>query len=83
MIDERQVDQWFSTPTITVEQAEAFRRVVESARGFAISVNESMPDGEDKNQVIQGLRQSILTVELAIRYRWRPLIATGISVVKN
>ena len=40
-----------------------------------------MPDGEDKAQVINALRQHILTVELAIRYRYKsPIsIARGVN----
>ena len=74
MIDERQVTAWFSVPEIKPEQKEAFEKVMAKAKEFAEAVNQHMPDGEDKAQVLQALRQNVLTVELAIRYRWQPLI---------
>jgi hypothetical protein len=77
MIDERQINQWFSIPEISREQAEALNEVMKHAKRLAIAVNEHMPDGEDKNSVIQNMRQNIITIELAIRYRWKPLIRTA------
>ena len=76
MIDERQINSWFSVAELSREQVEAFAEVMKQAKRFAVAVNENMPDGEDKNAVLQSLRQNILTVELAIRYRFKPLIMT-------
>ena len=81
MIDETQISAFFSVPDLSESQKTAYREVVEAARIFATKVNENMPDGEDKAQVINALRQHILTVELAIRYRYKsPIsIARGVN----
>lgn len=62
-------------------QVTAYREVVDAARELAEKVNQNMPDGEDKAQVINALRQNLLTVELAIRYRYKsPIcIAKGVN----
>jgi hypothetical protein len=79
MIDEAQIENWFKERKLTPAQEEAYREVLKHAGRFARAVNENMPDGEDKAQVIQNLRQSILTVELAIRYRF----SSGIVLAKG
>lgn len=79
MIDESQIDNWFSEHKVSAAQADAYLEVLKQAKRFAVAVNENMPDGEDKVQVIQNLRQSILTVELAIRYRYN----SGITLAKG
>ncbi len=79
MIDEGQIEKWFSEAEITEAQREAYRRVLKASREFAVAVNEEMPDGEDKVQVLNNLRQSLLTVELAIRYRYR----SGVVLAKD
>lgn len=81
MIDEAQIAAFFSVPELSESQKTAYREVVEAAGAFARKVNENMPDGEDKAQVINALRQHILTVELAIRYRYKsPIsIARGVN----
>lgn len=81
MIDDQQLQSWFGEHETTPAQQEAYRAVLDKAHAFASAVNENMPDGEDKVQVIQSLRQSILTVELAIRYRYRSglVLAKGMN----
>ena len=81
MIDETQIAAFFSVPELSESQKTAYREVVEAALIFATMVNVNMPDGEDKAQVINALRQHILTVELAIRYRYKsPIcIAKGVN----
>lgn len=81
MIDEAQIEQFFSVPELSESQKTSYAEVVDAARAFAKKVNENMPDGEDKAQVINSLRQHILTVELSIRYRYKsPIsIARGVN----
>jgi hypothetical protein len=79
MIDEAQIDNWFTERKISSAQAEAFQEVLKHAKRLAVAINENMPDGEDKAQVIQSLRQSILTIEMAIRYRF----SSGIVLAKG
>lgn len=79
VIDEAQLDKWFTPHDPSPAQKDAYEEVLKQAKRFAIAVNENMPDGEDKLQVINGLRQSILTVELAIRYRF----SSGIVLTKG
>jgi hypothetical protein len=79
MIDEFQIESWFTPHPLSPAQEQAYADVLEKAHDFAVSVNENMPDGEDKVQIIQSLRQSILTAELAIRYRFQ----SGIVLAKG
>jgi hypothetical protein len=81
MIDQAQIAAFFSVPELSEGQKTAYSEIVETARAFAEKINENMPDGEDKAQVINALRQNLLTVELAIRYRYKsPIcIAKGVN----
>lgn len=81
MIDETQIESWFGAYELSEAQKSAYEEVRQRAHDFVVAVNEQMPDGDDKVQVVQSVRQSILTVELAIRHRWQPLIrmAKGVN----
>lgn len=80
MIDEQQIEKWFGEHETTEAQKDAYRKVLASAKAFVVAVNENMPDGEDKGQVINSVRQSILTVELAIRYRFQGIVTLAKDV---
>lgn len=69
MIDEWQIQNWFSVHEQSEVQKTAYREVLDGALMFAATINRWMPDGEDKNMVMNSIRQNILTAELAIRYR--------------
>lgn len=80
MLDPEQINTFFSVPELSEGQKTAYREVVEAARTFAEKVNQNMPDGEDKATVINALRQNLLTVELAIRYRYKSVISIAKGV---
>lgn len=81
MIDEDQINKWFQEFPPSPAQKLAYSEVLDKAFQFAKSINENMPDGEDKMQVINSIRQNILTVELAIRYRYNSgiVLAKGVN----
>lgn len=69
MIEESQIERWFSVPELSETQVQAYREIVAAARVYVVTLNRWMPDGEDKNMLVNQIRQEILTAELAIRYR--------------
>ena len=81
MIDESQIAAFFSVPELPNRRRLPTVKLWRRPASLLRKVNENMPDGEDKAQVINALRQHILTVELAIRYRYKsPIsIARGVN----
>lgn len=69
MIDEKQIDRWFSSPELDHRQKQAYMEILDAAHKYIVTVNRWMPDGEDKMQIVNSVRQGIITAELAIRYR--------------
>lgn len=70
MIPQYNLDEWFAPPRNDNGQDKAIAEVCASAKSFAETVNRVLPDGQEKQQAIEFIRQSVLAAELSIRWKW-------------
>lgn len=70
-IPQYQIDEWFASPDRSDGQDEAQGEILNAARVLAETVNKHLPDNEEKLQVMQSIRQTVLIAEQVIRWKWR------------
>ena len=70
-IPQYQIDEWFRSPENSAEQMEANNEILQAGRVLAETINRHLPDGEEKMQAMQTVRQSVLIAETVIRWKWR------------
>ena len=69
-IPQYNLDEWFAVPRHDNGQDEAINAILADAKKFAETVNRLIPDGQEKQQAIEFIRQAVLVGELAIRWKW-------------
>lgn len=69
-INQKQIDEWFEVPVLTEPQETAYAEVHAAGKAYAEIVNKTVPDCEQKIQLIQQVRSTVLSAELAIRSQW-------------
>ena len=70
MIPDYTLDEWFAPPRHDRGQDEAVKAILDSARSFAATINLTLPDGDEKINAMQNIRQAVLSCELSIRWKW-------------
>lgn len=69
-INQKQIDEWFENPQLCDAQVVAYQAVLAAAKAHAEVVNQFVPDGDQKVALVQQIRSTALSAELAIRTQW-------------
>lgn len=66
MIDEAQINNWFTYHSPTTDQAQIYEAIRSHAREFAHIINHLVPDGADKSAALRQLRETVMTANAAV-----------------
>ena len=66
MINQADLDNWFTYHAPTSEQVEHYNAIRDAAKIYAETVNKHAPDGADKTAAMRTIRNSVMQANLAI-----------------
>ena len=66
MINQADLDNWFTYHAPTSEQVEHYNAIRDAAKIYAETVNKHVPGGADKEEAMRTIRNSVMQANLAI-----------------
>ena len=66
MINQADIDNWFTYHAPTPELVAHYNAIREAAKIYAETVNKHVPDGADKTAAMRTIRNSVMQANLAI-----------------
>lgn len=69
-IPQYSIDEWFAEEKSDASRESAKKSILTYAKRFAEAINETLPDGDEKINAINNIRQAVLACELSIRWKW-------------
>ena len=66
MINQADLNNWFTYHAPTSEQVEHYNAIRDAAKIYAETVNKHAPDGADKTAAMRTIRNSVMQANLAI-----------------
>ena len=66
MINQADIENWFTYHAPTSEQVGHYNAIRQAAQAYAETVNEHAPDGADKTAAMRTIRNSVMQANLAI-----------------
>ncbi len=65
-----QLDEWFAEPRYENGQHAAVVEILAKCKTLAETINKLLPEGQEKAQAFDFIRQTVIISELAIRWKW-------------